>query len=45
MMYYVQYAASTYCNSDDAVGALVDCGDTGCPTVMANGATIEGVFP
>lgn len=44
MKYYVQYSASAYCNSQDAVGALVTCED-GCPEVMANGATIVGVMP
>ncbi|KUI60780.1 Mono- and diacylglycerol lipase [Cytospora mali] len=44
MKYYVQYAASAYCNSNDAVGALVTCED-GCPSVMANGATVVGTLP
>lgn len=44
MKYYVQYSASAYCNSQDAVGAAVTCED-GCPDVMANGATIVGVMP
>lgn len=45
LKYYVQYSASAYCNSDDAVGSLVSCGDSGCADVMANGATIVGVMP
>lgn len=45
MKYYVQYSASAYCNSQDAVGATVECGDSGCPNVTANGATIVGVMP
>lgn len=44
MKYYVQYSASAYCNSQDAVGALVTC-ESSCPDVMANGATILGTFP
>lgn len=44
MMYYVQYSASAYCNSQDAVGTLVTC-EGGCDEVMDNGATILGVFP
>ncbi|KAF3770910.1 alpha/beta-hydrolase [Cryphonectria parasitica EP155] len=45
MKYYVQYAASAYCDSEDAVGTLVSCGDSGCPNVTANGATIVGTMP
>lgn len=44
MKYYAQYSASAYCNSQDAVGALVTC-DGGCTEVMDNGATILGVMP
>lgn len=44
MQYYVQYAASAYCNSEDAAGAHVTCED-GCPDVMANGATVVGSLP
>ncbi|ROW06221.1 hypothetical protein VMCG_04595 [Cytospora schulzeri] len=44
MQYYVQYAASAYCNGEDTVGALVTCED-GCPDVMANGATVVGTVP
>ncbi|PSR90780.1 Alpha/Beta hydrolase protein [Coniella lustricola] len=45
MKYYVQYSTSAYCNSDDTVGALVSCGSSGCPAIMADGATIVGVLP
>lgn len=44
MKYYAEYSASTYCNSDNAAGALVTCED-GCPQVMANGATVVGSLP
>ncbi|KKY36307.1 putative lipase [Diaporthe ampelina] len=44
MQYYAEYSASTYCNSDNAAGALVTCED-GCPQVMANGATVVGSLP
>lgn len=44
LKYYAQYAASAYCNSEDAAGASVTC-EGGCPDVMANGATILGVLP
>lgn len=44
MKYYVQYSASAYCNSQDAVGTKVTC-EEGCAEVMANGATILGTFP
>lgn len=45
LKYYVQYSASAYCNSQDAVGSQVDCGDEGCADVTADGATILGVIP
>lgn len=45
LKYYVQYSASAYCNSQDAVGAEVDCGDEGCADVEANDVTILGTLP
>ncbi|KAI1444830.1 alpha/beta-hydrolase [Annulohypoxylon stygium] len=42
--FFAQYAGSSYCNSEAAVGASVTCSDNVCDDVEAAGAKIVGTF-
>jgi hypothetical protein len=44
MVFFSQYAAAAYCNSENSVGQAITCSGSACPTVTANGAKIAKTF-
>ncbi|RKU43438.1 hypothetical protein DL546_005897 [Coniochaeta pulveracea] len=44
MQFYAQYAAISYCNSNNAVGQAVTCSGNACPTVTSHKATTFKTF-
>lgn len=44
MYLFSQYAAMSYCNSQNSVGQAITCSGNACPSVTANGATTFKTF-
>lgn len=44
MKFFSEYAASAYCNTENAAGAPVQCSSNACPTIEADNATTAKTF-